>query len=183
MTLRSDERPTRPEVVSVGTKGRPGPRAARTVALAMSPLLERLFGGSLPVRVLFWDGSAAGPQGGSGTLVLRTPRSLARLVWSPDELGMARAFVTGDIDFDGDLFEMLVALEARMKGRRRLGPRRVASGLWTALRLGAIGLPPPPPEEEVHLGGWLHSKRRDAIAIHHHYDVGNDFYRLVLGPR
>jgi cyclopropane-fatty-acyl-phospholipid synthase len=95
---------------------------------------------------------------------------------------MARAFVTGDIDFDGDLFEMLVALEARMKGRRRLGPRTVASGLWTALRLGAIGVPPPPPEEEVHLGGWLHSKRRDAIAIHHHYDVGNDFYRLVLGP-
>jgi cyclopropane-fatty-acyl-phospholipid synthase len=95
---------------------------------------------------------------------------------------MARAFVTGDIDFDGDLFEMLSVLEANTKGRRRLGPRAVANGLWAALRLGAIGLPPPPPEEEVHLGGWLHSKRRDADAIHHHYDVGNDFYRLVLGP-
>ena len=182
MTLRSDERPTRAEVVSVETRGRPHPRTNRTVARVMSPLLARLFGGSLPVRLVFWDGSAAGPRGGLGTLVLRAPRSLARLVWSPDELGMARGFVTGDIDFEGDLFEMLLALEAKMRGRRRLGPSAVASGLWTALRLGAIGLPPSRPEEEVHLGGWLHSKRRDAAAVQHHYDVGNDFYRLVLGP-
>jgi cyclopropane-fatty-acyl-phospholipid synthase len=95
---------------------------------------------------------------------------------------MARGFVTGDIDFEGDLFQMLLALEAKTRGRRRLGPRAVASGLWTALRLGAMGLPPSRPKEEVHLGGWLHSKRRDAAAVQHHYDVGNDFYRLVLGP-
>lgn len=182
MALRSDDRLTRPEVVSVETRGPLHPSTNRTVAGAMSPLLICLFGGSPPVRVVFWDGSAAGPLGEPGTLVLRAPRSLARLVWSPDELGMARGFVTGDIDFDGDLFEMLVALEAKIGGRRRLGPRAVASGLWAGLRLGAIGLPPSPPEEEVHLGGWLHSKRRDAAAIQHHYDIGNDFYRLVLGP-
>ena len=182
MALRSDERPTRPEVASVEARGRLHPSTNRAVARAMSPLLERLFGGSLPVRLAFWDGSATGPLGGPGTLVLRAPRSLAQLVWSPDELGMARAFVTGDIDFDGDIFGMLLALEAKTRGRRRLGPRAVASGLWAALRLGAIGLPPSRPEEEVDLGGLLHSKRRDAVAIQHHYDVGNDFYRLVLGP-
>ncbi|MGO9660661.1 MAG: class I SAM-dependent methyltransferase [Acidimicrobiales bacterium] len=182
MALRSDERPTRSGLVSVETSGGLRPSTNRTVARAMSPLLGRLFGGSPPLRLVFWDGSAAGPLGGPGTLVLRAPRALARLVWSPDELGMARAFVTGDIDLDGDLFEMLMVLEAKMKGRRRLGPGAVAIGLWTALRLGAIGLPPSRPEEEVHLGGWLHSKRRDAEAIRHHYDVGNDFYRLVLGP-
>ena len=169
MALRSDDRLTPPEVVSVDTRGPLQPSANGTVARAMSPLLEQLFGGSLPVRVVFWDGSAAGPVGGPGTVVLRAPRSLARLVWSPDELGIARSLVTGDIDFDGDLFEMLVALEAKMRGRHRLGPRAVASGLWAGLRLGAIGLPPSPPEEEVHLGGWLHSKRRDAAAIQHHY--------------
>jgi cyclopropane-fatty-acyl-phospholipid synthase len=27
-----------------------------------------------------------------------------------------------------------------------------------------------------------HTRTRDAAAIAHHYDVGNDFYRLVLGP-
>jgi cyclopropane-fatty-acyl-phospholipid synthase len=30
--------------------------------------------------------------------------------------------------------------------------------------------------------GRRHSRKRDAAAISHHYDVGNDFYALVLGP-
>ena len=30
--------------------------------------------------------------------------------------------------------------------------------------------------------GRRHSKRRDADAIRHHYDVGNEFYGIVLGP-
>ncbi len=92
MALRSDDRLSRPEVVSVETRGPLHPSTNRTVARAMSPLLAQLFGGSPPVRIVFWDGSATGPVGGPGTLVLRAPRSLARLVWSPDELGMARGF-------------------------------------------------------------------------------------------
>jgi cyclopropane-fatty-acyl-phospholipid synthase len=51
-----------------------------------------------------------------------------------------------------------------------------------AFELGAIGAPPPPPPEEIRLRGRLHSPGRDAAAIRHHYDVSNDFYRLVLGP-
>ena len=39
----------------------------------------------------------------------------------------------------------------------------------------------PPPQEAV-LKGGRHSKRRDAEAIHHHYDVSNQFYSWVLGP-
>ncbi|MGO4754828.1 class I SAM-dependent methyltransferase, partial [Streptomyces sp. 2MCAF27] len=46
------------------------------------------------------------------------------------------------------------------------------------------GLPPPPPREEARRTwrGPLHTLRRDKEAISHHYDVGNDFYELVLGP-
>ena len=47
---------------------------------------------------------------------------------------------------------------------------------------GIIGPPVPPPLEEAHLHGRKHSKERDAAAIAHHYNVGNDFYRSVLGP-
>ena len=47
---------------------------------------------------------------------------------------------------------------------------------------GVLGRPLPPPPEEARLHGGRHSVRRDAAAIEHHYDVGNDFYRLVLGP-
>src|SRR6266702_2622791 len=48
--------------------------------------------------------------------------------------------------------------------------------------IGSPGLPLPPPPEEARPRGRRHSKRRDADAIGHHYDVGNDFYRLFLGP-
>jgi cyclopropane-fatty-acyl-phospholipid synthase len=53
----------------------------------------------------------------------------------------------------------------------------------TVLRLvGAAGLRrPTPPPEEARLHGRRHSKARDAAAIAHHYDVSNEFYRLVLG--
>ena len=47
--------------------------------------------------------------------------------------------------------------------------------------------PPPPPQEALPkwrrmVEGFRHSKGRDAEAIHHHYDVSNRFYEMVLGP-
>jgi cyclopropane-fatty-acyl-phospholipid synthase len=148
----------------------------------MAPMLAMLFGGEVPVRFVFWDGSALGPEDGPGTVVLRSVRVLTRLIWSPDELGIARSFIAGDLVLDGRLFELLETLHDAMSGARRLGPRPLASALWAAVRLGAIRRPPRPPEEEIHLTGWRHSRRRDAAAIKHHYDVGNEFYCLVLGP-
>jgi cyclopropane-fatty-acyl-phospholipid synthase len=50
-----------------------------------------------------------------------------------------------------------------------------------AKRLGVLGPPLPPPPEEARLRGRRHSKERDAAAVAHHYDVSNEFYRLVLG--
>jgi cyclopropane-fatty-acyl-phospholipid synthase len=52
------------------------------------------------------------------------------------------------------------------------------------LRLaGTTGLKRPvPPPEEARLHGRRHSRSRDAAAIAHHYDVSNEFYRIVLGP-
>ena len=65
----------------------------------------------------------------------------------------------------------------------RFGPGAVPAVIAAARRLGALGPPlPPPAEEHVPRPGMRHSKARDARAISHHYDVGNDFYRLVLGP-
>jgi cyclopropane-fatty-acyl-phospholipid synthase len=48
--------------------------------------------------------------------------------------------------------------------------------------LGVLGLPLPRPSEEASPRGKRHSKTRDAQVISHHYDISNDFYRLVLGP-
>ncbi|WAL69807.1 cyclopropane-fatty-acyl-phospholipid synthase [Amycolatopsis cynarae] len=132
-----------------------------------------------------WDGSEAGPPDAPVRLVLRRRRALRRLLWAPSELGLARAYVSGDLDVETDFFESLSYLE-RIIGDRS-GPWKVDAAtkremLRAGLRLGVLGLPPRPPAEEIRLGGRRHSRGRDARAISHHYDVGNDFYRLVLGP-
>jgi cyclopropane-fatty-acyl-phospholipid synthase len=141
-----------------------------------------------PVRLRAWDGTVAGPDD-APELVVRSPQALRRLLWAPGELGLARAYVAGELDAADDLAAAFAALSSA--GRLASGDDAAApsvsarlSLLRTGLALRAIGREPPPPPEEVrlHRYGRQHSRRRDAAAISHHYDVGNDFYRLVLGP-
>ncbi|QMU72895.1 cyclopropane-fatty-acyl-phospholipid synthase family protein [Streptacidiphilus sp. P02-A3a] len=159
----------------------------------LAPVLAELLGTELPVRLRGWDGVETGPPG-AAVLVLANRRALRHLLWRPDELGLARAYVAGDlrVDPESDLYEVLAAV-ARLAERTDPAAPRVTLGslfgargrrlLGTALRLGAIGPRPPlPPEEARRLKGSRHSLGRDRTAISHHYDVGNDFYRLVLGP-
>jgi len=77
---------------------------------------------------------------------------------------------------------VLRTLQGAASNDAQLGIGAAVSALGVARRLGALGLPLPPPPEEARQRGRRHSKRRDAGAISHHYDVGNDFYRLFLGP-
>ncbi|GAA1532157.1 cyclopropane-fatty-acyl-phospholipid synthase family protein [Streptomyces albidochromogenes] len=162
-------------------------------ALRLTTLAEELLGTPLPVRVRAWDGSEAGPAD-APVLVVRSRRALRRLLWKPGELGLARAWVAGELDIEGDLYEALDRI-AGLLWDRGAGTKSVVHALQAVrdprLRAGArelIGLagpwpPPPPPAEEVRRrSGPLHTKRRDKEAISHHYDVGNDFYGLVLGP-
>ena len=165
----------------------PGPAAGHSVdggaAAALSPLITAMVGSDVPVRFLFWDGSAIGPTDAVGTLEIRSPDALRRIFWSPGELGLARAFVAGDIAVDGDIFTLLQVLhDASPQELRTVRLRSVPSMIGVAARLGALGLPLPAPPEECRPAGRLHSQARDAAVISHHYDVGNDFYRLVLGP-
>jgi cyclopropane-fatty-acyl-phospholipid synthase len=157
------------------------PRPPSGAAAAMEPLLSYFFGGPPPVRVQFWDGSTLGPGEGD-TLQVRSRDALRRLLWSPNELGLARAFVVGDLDFDGDIFEMLATLHAAAPSRVRDSSKLPWQALRAAQRLGALGRPLPPPAEEAAPRGRLHSRTRDEQAVRHHYDVSNDFYAMVLGP-
>ncbi|MET9214733.1 MULTISPECIES: cyclopropane-fatty-acyl-phospholipid synthase family protein [unclassified Nocardia] len=155
-----------------------------TVAAAFEPLLHATLGPHPAVGLAFWDGSAIQPDGVSpGTLRVRSAVALRHLIWAPGELGLARAFVSGTVDLDGDIFTMLRALQSTAPNDARLGIGAAWQAFGAARRLGALGRrPPPPPEEARPRRGALHTQRRDAAAISHHYDVGNDFYRLVLGP-
>lgn len=149
------------------------------VAERLESLVGTTLDMELPVRIRAWDGSEAGPAG--PVLVIRSRRALRRLVWAPGELGLARAFVAGDLDVEGDLGQGLREAWRRSDGNaRRPSVRKLAAGLQLAARLGALGPPPRPPRTEAQLRGRRHTKRRDRAAIAHHYDLSNDFYRLLL---
>lgn len=147
-------------------------------------LLERLLGGPLPLSIRTWDGAEAGPNGGP-TLVIRSRRALRRLVWQPDEIGLARAWVAGELDIEGDLEDALLRLDDtidHLRQRPKLTPAERAEAIRVGVVLGVVGPPLKPPPEEVVLTGDRHSRGRDRAAISHHYDVGNAFYEIVLGP-
>lgn len=158
---------------------------ARTgVAQRLEPLLRRLFCGDLPVAVQGWDGSRVGPSGGP-VVILRSRRALRRLLWAPGELGLAQAYVSGDLDVDGDLAEGLrrVWATARARGRRTFEAGDLFAAVRVAVRLGALGPRPAPPAAQARLSGQRHTRLRDQAAIAHHYDLSNEFYALVLDPQ
>ncbi|RYP87094.1 methyltransferase domain-containing protein [Nocardioides guangzhouensis] len=155
-----------------------------TVGEALTSVLPE----GLPFRLTAYDGSAAGPSDAEITLHLATPRGLSYLLTAPGDLGMARAYVTGDLQVSGvhpgDPYDLINGLLGQIKVHVSPGE---AIRLLRGLGLEHLKPPPPPPQE--HLPRWRrameglrHSRVRDADAIRHHYDVSNTFYEHVLGP-
>ena len=157
-----------------------------TVAEAVAPLVRVVLGPEAPVKIRCWDGSRSGPPNAPWQLNIANRRGLRRLLWAPNELGFARAYVSGDIDIEGNLVAALDVLEGLADPSRgpgvRVDPEMKRALAKAVLRLGIVGPPPKPPAEEARVARrHRHDKRSDAAAISHHYDVGNEFYRLVLG--
>lgn len=144
----------------------------------------------MPVRFTAYDGSSAGPADAEIGLHLASERGLRYLLTAPGDLGMARAYVAGDLHLSGvhpgDPYDAMVVLMNHL--RFRTPSATEALHLVRGLGIGNLLKAPAPPPEE-HLPRWRraveglrHSMTRDAEAIHHHYDVSNTFYELVLGP-
>jgi cyclopropane-fatty-acyl-phospholipid synthase len=150
------------------------------VAGQLAGMAERMLGSALPIGIRAWDGSVAGPQEGT-VLVIRNRDALRRLAWSPNELGLARAYVSGELDVEGDLALGLSQIWGLVRRgvTRRPRPLEIVK---LALQLKVLGPSPSAPREEARLRGAPHTKARDRDAISHHYDLSNAFYRLVLDP-
>jgi cyclopropane-fatty-acyl-phospholipid synthase len=153
--------------------------------MALAEVFEALVGPDAPVEFAAYDGSHAGTSGSPVKITVRSPVAVAYLAQAPGELGLARAYVAGHLDVDGDMYETLARMTKAQSS---------SIGLAEKLRLlQALGgptllvhrMPPPPQEVRQHrrwVTGRLHSKGRDAKVISHHYDVSNRFYEWVLGP-
>jgi cyclopropane-fatty-acyl-phospholipid synthase len=86
---------------------KPGAKAETDgVAQVIASLLTEHAGLDLPVRLRAWDGSEAGTPG-TPVVVIRSAQALRRILWRPGELGLARAYISGDLDVEGDLTDGL----------------------------------------------------------------------------
>ena len=146
--------------------------------MKLAEVISLVVGPESDVAFTAYDGSRYGQQDSDVRLDVRSPRAVSLLMSSPGQLGLARAYVAGEIEVHGDLYTALDRMA-------RLGVRQLTLSeklrLYGALAPFALRRETPPPEE-VRLGGSRHSKRRDADAISHHYDVSNTFYNWILGP-
>jgi cyclopropane-fatty-acyl-phospholipid synthase len=153
--------------------------------MALAEVFEWFAGPDAPVTFEAYDGSKAGTADSQIKITVKSPVAVSYLAQAPGALGLARAYVAGQLDVDGDMYTAL----SRMISAQRLE----ISVLEKLQLLQALGGPkvlvprvsPPPQEVRVNrrwLSGRRHTKQRDATAISHHYDVSNTFYEWVLGP-
>lgn len=147
----------------------------------LAEVMERVIGPSAPLAYAAYDGSTAGHIDPVARVTIRDSRAFNYMALAPGELGLARAYVSGCLDLDGDLHDTMVLLARETVGGLTWQER------LSVLRMLGLGVlrPVPPPPEEVRPGLWWglrHSLTRDSRAISHHYDVSNRFYEWILGP-
>ena len=155
------------------------------VATAVRGALGGIAGGrlrALPFTLRFWDGSVLPGESPTPVTVVRSPRALSYMLRAPNQVGLARAWVTGALDVEGDLGAVLAA-------RHRLSGIALSAADRLKLVAAAARAAPsvlvertPVPAIEAAPRGRRHSLGRDRAAVRHHYDVSNDFYTVLLGP-
>lgn len=140
---------------------------------------ELFSGPTRAFQVRLWNGVVLPPArdgGVRGCVVLRDPRALDAFFPPAAELRLAEAIVGGLIDLEGDaagLIEVASTWETP-RPTLALGARALRLALRRAVRRERAG------ELSARLDGRRHSLARDRVAVRHHYDVSDDFYRLFL---
>ena len=185
MTTFKDQAPETAEPAASDTAATTGNEGRLTLA----EILELMAGGRLPLRFTAYDGSSAGPEDAPFGIELTSPRGTTYLATARGDLGLARAYIAGDIEIHGvhpgDPYELLKALADELVFR--MPPPKAMARIVRSVGVEHLRPIAPPPQEVPSrlrrlTTGRRHSKARDAEVIHYHYDVSNTFYEWVLGP-
>jgi len=133
-----------------------------------------------PFTIEFWDGSKVPSTSGEGPVFsVRSPRAIAHALRAPGQLGLGRAYVSGELEVD-DIEQVIRVLDGWQPPSLDKTDQRAL--MLAAVRAMGIVKPPPRPKAELRPSGKRHSKERDARAVRHHYDVSNEIFELFLGP-
>jgi len=133
-----------------------------------------------PFAVEFWDGTSVPSTSGDGpTFSVRSPRAAAHVLRAPGQLGLGRAYVSGELEVD-DIEAVIGLLDGWQPPALDGADKRAL--LLGAVRAAGLTKPPARPRSELRPSGRRHSRERDARAVRHHYDVSNEFFELFLGP-
>jgi cyclopropane-fatty-acyl-phospholipid synthase len=154
--------------------------------MALAEVFEAIAGPDAPVEFQAYDGSSAGIPGSPVKITVRSPIAVSYLAQAPGALGLARAYVSGHLDVEGDMFTALARLSKAQDSNISLADRLRLLWELGGPKVLVPRIPPPPQEVRINRRrltiGRMHSKNRDASSISHHYDVSNRFYEWVLGP-
>jgi cyclopropane-fatty-acyl-phospholipid synthase len=151
------------------------------LALARTAPLREAMAEAIPDRpftVAFWDGSELPPTSANGPrFSVRSPRALAYALTAPGELGIGRAYVSGELDVD----DMDAAVEiVRAWTPPSLDGRTKARLALAAVRATGITRPPSRPQAELVPEGRRYTIGRDRRSVRHHYDLPPEFFALFL---
>jgi cyclopropane-fatty-acyl-phospholipid synthase len=153
--------------------------------MTLAEVFQRVAQPDAPVEFRAYDGSSAGTAGAPVRITVKSPVAVRYLAQAPGEIGLARAYVSGHLDVDGDMYTLLARMSHAQQVQLSAAEQVRLLGQLGGPKLLYPRIPPPPQEVRVNrrwLAGRRHGKDRDASAISHHYDVSNTFYEWVLGP-
>jgi len=134
----------------------------------VSPLERWLLGrllksmGDPPLQIVLWNGEVITTTGQSpvARILFKKRRSMLSVLRNPG-LYFGDAYSVGDVEVEGDL---ILLLEYAYRSGTDLEKRRIIPGrIWNKMSRSRS-----------------QALRRSRENIHHHYDIGNDFYRLWL---
>ncbi|HEV2147538.1 MAG TPA: cyclopropane-fatty-acyl-phospholipid synthase family protein [Longimicrobiaceae bacterium] len=158
-------------------------RAPDPDVVAATRFLDRLFPPPRNVQIRLPDGTVLPADGSPAcTLVIGSPGALRRMFRPPVETSLGEAYLSGDLEVEGDLCQAFPVVEACRTAARSPGDLLALVRLWRALPREGAGSAGPG-RAPARLAGATHTKDRDRAAVQYHYDLGNDFYQLFLDPR
>ncbi len=119
------------------------------------------FLGQPPCRLRLWDGETVNPEARDtlGTVTYLSRYAIWHTMINP-ELSWGDLYCSGQVKFEGNLPTFLASVYRRL-ARRRQHPLYRLIAAFNQRRI-------------------TNSQLKAADNIHHHYDIGNDFYRLWL---